>query len=110
MKDIIKGFHINLSNILQEIDELNKNENIKVYVMGYYNPIPNSPELLPLLNSLNQTIEMAASQNGDIFVPTKKLIEKHEQTYLPNSKNINLSEEGYQIVAKEFWKAIMRNR
>jgi lysophospholipase L1-like esterase len=103
----------NLFSILNKIDELNPNT--KVYVMGYYNPFPHLPEeqqaqLLPLLDALNETIETVAKQNGDIFIPTAKVIKKHEKEYIPNPADIHLSLEGYQTVAKEFWKGIMKNK
>jgi lysophospholipase L1-like esterase len=99
----------NVYLILSEIDKINPN--IKVYVMGYYNPFPHFSKeeqaaLLPLLDALNQAIEKVASFNGDEFVPTAKVIEKYETVYIPNPTDIHLSLEGYQAVAKEFWKAI----
>ncbi|MBT2644660.1 hypothetical protein J7I80_20800 [Bacillus sp. ISL-41] len=106
------GVQNNLNQILKTIDELNPN--VDVYVMGYYNPFQHMPEeqqasLMPLLENLNQTIEKASEDNGDTFVPTEKIIAKRYQEYLPNPADIHLSEEGYKIVAKEFWKAIDGN-
>jgi bacillolysin len=110
---VLTSIGINLSLILSEIDQLNPNT--KVYVMGYYNPFPHLPEdekaaLLPLLDALNQTIEGVSNRNGDVYVPTEKVIEKHEVEYIPNPQDIHLSLEGYQVVAKEFWNAIMKNK
>ena len=108
----LAGVHHNLNEILKTIDELNPR--VDVYVMGYYNPFPYLPEgqqalLMPLLEALNQTIEEASKNNGDTYVPTEKIIAKHYEEYLPNPVDIHLSEEGYKIVAKEFWKAIDGN-
>ncbi|MGG3470371.1 SGNH/GDSL hydrolase family protein [Neobacillus pocheonensis] len=99
----------NLNGTLQAIKLINPNAN--VYVMGYYNPLPHLPEqqqatLLPFLNGLNDAIKADAAANGYTFVPTEKIIAKKADQYLPNPQDIHLSEEGYQIVAKEFWKAI----
>jgi lysophospholipase L1-like esterase len=110
---VIKGIGERLFTILSEIDKIKPDT--KVYVMGYYNPFPHSPEqqqaaLMPLLDAFNQTIQSVASMNGDIFVPTAKVIEKHEKEYLPNPADIHLDIEGYQVVAKEFWKAIQKNK
>ncbi|MBY0147827.1 GDSL-type esterase/lipase family protein [Neobacillus niacini] len=110
---VLEGIGKNLFSILSEIDIINPDT--KVYVMGYYNPFPHSPEqqqaaLMPLLDAFNQTIQSVASMNGDIFVPTAKVIEKHEKEYLPNPADIHLDIEGYQVVAKEFWKAIQKNK
>ncbi|MBT2661688.1 GDSL-type esterase/lipase family protein [Bacillus sp. ISL-45] len=106
------GVNENLNRILKTIDELNPD--VDVYVMGYYNPFPYLQEeqqasLMPLLENLNQTIEKASEDNGDTYVPTEKIIAKHYEEYLPNPADIHLSEEGYKIVAKEFWKAIDDN-
>jgi len=107
--DVLNTIAQNLYLILSEIDKINPG--IKVYVMGYYNPFPHLPKqeqaaLLPLLDTLNQTIEKIASANGDEFVPTAKVIKKYETVYVPNPDDIHLSIEGYKAVAKEFWKAI----
>jgi lysophospholipase L1-like esterase len=107
------GVGVNYQTILGAIDQLNPDA--KVYVMGYYNPFPYLPQaqqaqLLPLLDALNQTIEDRAAANGDTFVPTADIIAKHYETYLPNPSNIHLSLEGYQLVAKEFWKNIDKSK
>jgi lysophospholipase L1-like esterase len=83
--------------------------------MGSYNPFPHLPEaqqaaLLPLLEAFNQTIQEVAMMNGDIFVPIANVIEKHEKEYLPNPLDIHLDVEGYQVIAKEFWKVIQANK
>jgi lysophospholipase L1-like esterase len=109
---VIKGIGERLFTILSEIDKINPDTT--VYVMGYYNPFPHLPEqqqaLMPLLDAFNQTIQSVASMTGDIFVPTANVIEKHEKEYLPNPADIHLDIEGYQVVAKEFWKAIQKNK
>jgi lysophospholipase L1-like esterase len=110
---VLKGIGEKLFVILNEIDKINLDT--KVFVMGYYNPFPHSSEqeqaaLIPLLNAFNQSIQNVAMRNGDIFVPTSKVIEKHELEYVPNPADIHLDIEGYQVVAKEFWKAIQENK
>jgi lysophospholipase L1-like esterase len=103
----------NLSGILSEIDRINPDT--KVYVMGYYNPFPyRSPveqaKLLPLLAIFNQVIEGVALNNKDVFVPTDQVIKKYEKQYIPNPIDIHLSLEGYEAIAKEFWKTYLKNR
>lgn len=110
---IIGEVTVNLQTTLNTIDRLNPN--VKVYVMGYYNPFPYLPQeqqnaLLPLLETLNQTIESRAAANGDTYVATEKIIAKRYEIYLPNPSNIHLSKEGYQLVAKEFWKNIDKSK
>jgi bacillolysin len=104
---------VNLQTILAAIDQLNPN--VKVYVMGYYNPFPYLPQdqqaqLLSLLDTFNGIIEARTKANGDTYVATDEIIAKHYQTYLPNPLNIHLSKEGYQLVAKEFWKNIDKSK
>ncbi|MDR7238499.1 SGNH/GDSL hydrolase family protein [Neobacillus drentensis] len=104
---------VNLQAILATIDQLNPT--VKVYVMGYYNPFPylaqeQQAELLPLLDTFNGIIEARTIANGDTFVETDTIIAKDYQTYLPNPANIHLSKEGYQLVAKEFWKNIDKSK
>jgi lysophospholipase L1-like esterase len=104
---------VNLQTILATIDQLNPT--VKVYVMGYYNPFPYLPQenqaaLLPLLDTFNGIIEARTIANGDTYVPTDTIIAKDYQTYLPNPINVHLSKEGYQLVAKEFWKNIDKSK
>ncbi|GHH97416.1 SGNH/GDSL hydrolase family protein [Neobacillus kokaensis] len=109
----IKSAAFNIYTILQTIGTINPNA--KVYVMGYYNTFPYLPAdqqavLLSVLDVLNYNIEQVTKTNGDTFVPISKIIAKDYETYLPNPSNIHLSEEGYQIVAKEFWKVIDKSK
>ncbi|MGG1396538.1 GDSL-type esterase/lipase family protein [Bacillus salipaludis] len=110
--DTIGVVTINLNSILKEIDQLNPN--VKVYVMGYYNPFPYITNLQPLIKqllvTLNGNIESQALLHGDTYVPTEDIISKHYEEYLPNQANVHLSLEGYQIVAKEIWKAIDKSK
>lgn len=97
--------------ILKTIDSLNPN--VEVYVMGYFNVLPYMPGqevLLPILDAFNGAIEHTAIVNGDTFVPTAKIIAKDYPTYLPNTADIHLNLEGYQAVAKEFWKYIDKSK
>lgn len=99
-----------LNTILSTIDQINPN--VKVYVMGYYNPFPYAPEaqqaqLMQLLAAFNGQIQAASAQNSDTFVPTQQMINvANFADYLPNPANIHLSLLGYQVVAGEFWKVI----
>ena len=99
----------NLSIILATIDTLNPN--IDVYVMGYYNPFPylsiqEQEHLMPIMNKLNETIKAVSTLNGDVFVSTEEVIGKNPTQYIPNPADIHLSLDGYEVIAKEFWKAL----
>lgn len=99
----------NLTVILATIDSLNPN--VDVYVMGYYNPFPYLPQqqqeqLMPFMDGLNESIEAVSTLNGDLFVPTEEAIAEHPTLYIPNPADIHLSLDGYEVIAKEFWKAL----
>ncbi|ALC91472.1 hypothetical protein AM500_18010 [Bacillus sp. FJAT-18017] len=109
----IKKIGENLYGILSTVDSIKRDS--KVYVMGYYNPFPHLPQeqqasLLPLLTSFNQMIETIALANGDVFVPVDQVIKKYEKEYVPNPADIHLSSQGYEAIAKEFWKTYLKNR
>ncbi|WP_155922246.1 hypothetical protein [Bacillus sp. EB01] len=55
-------------------------------------------------------IERVALANGDVFVPTADLIKKYEKEYIPNHADIHISLEGYEAIAKQFWKTYLRTR
>jgi hypothetical protein len=76
----------------------------KIYVMGYYNALPDYPEFLPLLDLLNKAISDVASEKGVTYVSTQQSIDKHLAKYLPN--DIHPTVQGYRAIAKDFWKFI----
>jgi glucan-binding YG repeat protein/lysophospholipase L1-like esterase len=100
-----------ISTILGTIDLFNPN--VKVYVMGYYNPYPyvtdpqQKEQINQLFQAFNAQIQEQAIQHGDTYVPTAQVINiARFADYIPNPQNIHLSLPGYQTVAEEFWKVI----
>jgi len=98
---------------LVEIQMLIKalNPDAQIYVMGYYNPFPYlpkeaRPEISKLLDELNRNIEQSTIHCGTVFVPTRSVIARDYQKYIPNPKNIHLSLAGYAQVAGQFWKEV----
>ncbi len=115
---ILGNLHTNLNTILDEIKK--ENSDVKVYVMGYYNPFAQAISQLPtdkqqmllsLLQNLNQSIQgsvalhAGAGQNVT-FVPTSDVINANPFSFVPNPADIHLSVDGYQAVGKEFWKVM----
>ncbi|ARD48233.1 hypothetical protein SporoP33_08330 [Sporosarcina sp. P33] len=103
---------MNTQKILAKIYALNPD--VKVYVMGYYNPFPYvKPQHQPLVNqlvlTLNDTIKKGLTGTSAVFVETAKQIAENPQVYIPNPKNIHLSEAGYQVVADLFHKSLVEN-
>jgi bacillolysin len=106
---MLQKLSVNIPTILGTIKNINPNAN--VLVMGYYNafvyyPTQQQQTVLPILDKLNTIIQNSAQNFGYQYVPTEKIIAKNYQDYLPNPTNVHLSLDGYQAVAKEFWKAI----
>jgi glucan-binding YG repeat protein/lysophospholipase L1-like esterase len=100
-----------INAILATIDQLNPNG--KVYVMGYYNPLPyvTDPEQKEQINQVIQTfntnIQNQAHQHGDNYISTAQIINEQNYTnYIPNPNIINPNSQGYQAIAEEFWKVM----
>jgi len=99
----------NVKDIITRIKEVSPKA--QIYLMGYYNPFwalpQESQDLLTLtLSQLNTALNMAASSMGATFVPTQEAIAVNSQGYLPNSRDIHPNQEGYQVIAGEFWRAL----
>ncbi|MFD1018369.1 SGNH/GDSL hydrolase family protein [Thalassobacillus hwangdonensis] len=99
----------NMDRMLKVIDEWNPDAN--VYVMGYYNalhPLNFSNEtkarFLPILHKFNDSLRMTTETNGAFFIPTYQSIEDNHKRFLPI--DVHLTTDGYEAVAKEFWKAM----
>lgn len=56
----------------------------------------NQQQLLPFLDLLNKTIQKVAKKEKATYVTTADAIAENYQGYLPNPRNIHLSEEGYE--------------
>ncbi|WP_085508587.1 SGNH/GDSL hydrolase family protein [Thalassobacillus devorans] len=99
-----------LENIEDILGIIKESTDAKIYVMGYYNALWSLPieegtkeELVSFLHQFNHGIKQITETNQAIFVPTFQAIAEDYETYLPYP-DIHLSQEGYQAVAKEFWK------
>ncbi|MEH7126199.1 GDSL-type esterase/lipase family protein [Bacillus sp. JJ1773] len=98
----------NLVKITTAVKSLNPD--VKLYIMGYYNPYPHlpaehQPALNQLLTALNSMIEQIAIQSVSTYVPTADVIAKNI-AFLPNPKDIHLSEDGYKAVSELFWNVM----
>lgn len=110
-----KGAEIqgNIETILQNI--LNANKKVKIYVMGYYNPLPAlaaqydlnlDPQVDILNNLIKGAISNAIADNKGVsinYVDTKDIMKTNE--YLV-PMDIHPTALGYQAIADEFWKQI----
>lgn len=106
----------NIEVILQSI--LNANQNVKIYIMGYYNPLPALPNinLNAPVEYLNNYIIKAAIYNVTLSNPSASItyIDTMEAMAKNSDKNlvptdIHPTEAGYRTIAKEFWSQIKLN-
>ncbi|MBA2175021.1 S-layer homology domain-containing protein [Halobacillus locisalis] len=105
----LKQVGINLSSLSVQIKQLNPDASI--YLMGYYNPFPRLPEdqktkLYLALLQFNRVIEDVANSVDASFVSVKEAMEKDDLTYLPDPTDIHPNEEGYEVLANEFFEEI----
>jgi lysophospholipase L1-like esterase len=103
-----------IKKILQNI--LNANKHVKIYVMGYYNPLPVLSQALgmdlnPSVKIINDCIEAAINEvradnkKASIsYVPTMDVMALTPGSLYPT--DIHPSERGYQVIAQEFLNQI----
>lgn len=113
-----QAIQANIETILHNI--LNANTNIKIYVMGYYNPLPLTSamagvDLTTPLKDFNVFIQRAvsnvAAKNADAsisFVDTMSSISADSMNNLVMS-DIHPTPAGYKVIAAEFWKQVKVN-
>ena len=105
----------NIETVLQNI--LNANPSVKIYVMGYYNPLPVAALLTGVdldtpLATFNTYIKKAVSdvsaKNSGAsitYVETMAVVGADSSNNLVMT-DIHPTEAGYKVIANEFWKQI----
>jgi lysophospholipase L1-like esterase len=107
---IISQTTINLNQIIIEIHKLNSK--VKIYLMGYYNMLPllSDPEKMRFLidlESLNQTLEQVATDDGAVYVPTDMIFtDQNYHAFLPVAFNVHLNENGNKELSNLFLKVM----
>ena len=99
----------NMGKIITVIKTINPNA--KIYLMGYYNPLPALPpasEVLvkEMIVNINNILAQIARQANIAYIPTAEAMAKHATEYLPNPKDIHPGEAGYRLLADLFWEVI----
>ena len=99
----------NMGEIITVIKTINPNA--KIYLMGYYNPLPTLPpasEILvkEMIVNINNILAQIAKQTDIAYIPTAQAIAEHATEYLPNPKDIHPGEAGYRLLADLFWEVI----
>ena len=108
-------YHINITkeqtsnSINKSLKEIEKNFNIliteikkyypkEIYVMGYYNVMPENEQLNQAIKKLNQIYE---NNENVIYIPTYELFENNP-SFCSNPNSIYPNRIGYQAIANEF--------
>lgn len=114
-----KGLEIqgNIETILQNI--LNANKKVKIYVAGYYNPLPalsGEPYNVDLNTSVVYLNSLIIAAIKDVLAENKGASIKYVDTMAVMSNalsdgllvpyDIHPTEAGYQVIADEFWNQI----
>lgn len=112
LNEKIQSVGDNMAQILDVIKEVNPEAD--VYVMGYYNALPYLSKeaqkiTQPLLDGLNEAIQVSANQFGAVYVPTAELFDGNYEVYLPNPENIHPSAVGYEQLAESFMMEITKD-
>jgi putative cell wall-binding protein/lysophospholipase L1-like esterase len=100
------------ANVEEIITQIKKDSpTAQIYLMGYYNPFlalpQESQDILNLaISQLNTALNTATSSTGATFVPTQGAISANTQRYLPDSHDIHPNQEGYRVIAGEFWRVL----
>ena len=94
----------NIKELINEIKDANPYSDPQIYIMGYFNALPDLPEFLPVIESLNVAINEAATEIGITYIDTMAAIDEHLKEYFPG--DIHPTVEGYKAIAEEFWEAI----
>lgn len=91
----------------------------EVYVMGYYNALPDIPGGRELIEALNGAIRYAAGETGATYVPTMTAFDKNLYRYLPLvdssypyegvTRDIHPTIQGYRAIAQSFWIPIQKD-
>lgn len=112
----IQDVAVNYKKIFDSIYKINPE--VDMIVMGLYNPFPYiedpaiQKQLNMLVTTLNNSMKSIVENNDGIFTEVAAQIATDANTYLPNPKNIHLSEAGYQVVAdamiKDYLNALIK--
>jgi lysophospholipase L1-like esterase len=106
-QEVVKAFGVIQANLSKTIAEIKAiNPEAKIYLMGYFNPLPHLTDYQALLNltlvQFNKVIEGVATATGSTYVATDKTIAANIE-FLPNKEDVHLSEDGYKAIAELFW-------
>lgn len=108
--DEYKNMYDKLTSLVAKISSIN--QNVKIIYVGQYFPYPHSKALLKFdyINALDMYINRLEINNKNL---TKVIISQevfeNRKVFLPNKRNIHLSQEGYNFVYEKVLEAFIKN-
>lgn len=97
----------NIVEVIKYIKAVNPDKDPRIYLMGYFNAFPNSPEFLPIIEKLNDAIKSASVKTQVNYVDSMTAIDEKLVEYLPG--DIHPTVEGYDAIAEVFWEQILED-
>lgn len=99
---IYKAYEAMYQKLIQLIEKINEiNPNIKIIYITQYFPYPYSKALLKFnyINALEIYVNRIEIKFKNFYkIDTSKQVFENKEVFLPNKRNIHLSDEGYQFV------------
>lgn len=101
-------------NIDQCIKEVRKYAKNKIYIIGYYNPLPflynlGSEKIDALFHSVDQAYQKIADKYDCVYISNYELFKEHPE-YLPNPMDIHPNLKGYEAMADVLYEEYQRQK
>jgi len=101
-------------NIEQCIKEVRKYAKNKIYIIGYYNPLPflynlGSKKIDALFSSIDESYQKIADRYNCTYISNYELFKNHPE-YLPNPMDIHPNLKGYEKMAEALYAEYQKQR
>jgi len=101
----IESIFPNIENCIKEVRKYAKN---KIYIVGYYNPLPflyklGNEKIDMLFNYIDREYQKIADKYDCIYISNYELFKNHPE-YLPNPMDIHPNLKGYEAMAKALYE------
>ncbi len=110
-KKNMKSIFPNIDQCIKEVRKYAKN---KIYIIGYYNPLPflynlGSEKIDALFHSVDQAYQTIADKYDCVYISNYELFKEHPE-YLPNPMDIHPNLKGYEAMADALYEEYQRQK
>lgn len=107
----IESIFPNVDNCMKEVRKYAKN---KIYIVGYYNPLPflynlGSEKVDALFNYIDQSYQKIADKYDCVYISNYDLFKNHPE-YLPNPMDIHPNLKGYEAMAEVLYDEYQKQK